>query len=316
MKTRNKLLTMLLLSTGAAGSISLINKTIRIFAASRHILEDSESLCFKWRFGNIHYTKRGNGKPILLIHNLNACFCGYEWKELERYLAESYTVYTIDLLGFGRSEKPNFTYTNYLYVQLILDFIKNVIGEKTDVVASGDSSSIAIMACHNDPESIRNVILLNPQSLSRMNLSPNRQTRLMKFILDLPVLGTFIYNMMTTKESFRKNFREELFYNRHSISEEMIAAYSEASHYPDYNAKYSYTSYVGRYMNTGMIHALKEINHCIYIVYGKGQREIESITDHYIYFNSAVEKVGIEDSGHFPHIEQPDATLQQLRIFL
>ena len=90
-----------------------------------------------------------------------------------------------------------------------------------------------------------------------MNLSPNRQTRLMKFILDLPVLGTFIYNMMTTKESFRKISEEELFYNRHSISEEMIAAYSEASHYPDYNAKYSYTSYVGRYMNTGMIHRTK-----------------------------------------------------------
>ena len=117
----------------------------------------------------------------------------------------------LDLLGYGLSDKPNMTYTNYLYVQLILDFIKNVIGEKTDIVASGDSSSIAIMACHNDPESIRNVILLNPQSLSRMNLSPNRQTRLMKFILDLPVLGTFIYNMMTTKESFRKNFRRRTF---------------------------------------------------------------------------------------------------------
>ena len=70
----------------------------------------------------------------------------------------------LDLLGYGLSDKPNMTYTNYLYVQLILDFIKNVIGEKTDIVASGDSSSIAIMACHNDPESIRNVILLNPQS--------------------------------------------------------------------------------------------------------------------------------------------------------
>lgn len=303
-------------SAVTAFAFHAVNRVCFSTSTLKNVLKEDDSNYFEWRFGKIKYTKRGTGSPLLLIHDLIVGNSGYEYRKIVDDLSKDHELYVLDLLGYGLSDKPNMTYTNYLYVQLILDFIKNVIGEKTDVVASGDSSSIAIMACHNDPESIRNVILLNPQSLSRMNLSPNRQTRLMKFILDLPVLGTFIYNMMTTKESFRKNFREELFYNRHSISEEMIAAYSEASHYPDYNAKYSYTSYVGRYMNTGMIHALKEINHCIYIVYGKGQREIESITDHYIYFNSAVEKVGIEDSGHFPHIEQPDATLQQLRIFL
>lgn len=303
-------------SAVTAFAFHAVNRVCFSTSTLKNVLKEDDSNYFEWRFGKIKYTKRGTGSPLLLIHDLIVGSSGYEYRKIVDDLSKDHELYVLDLLGYGLSDKPNMTYTNYLYVQLILDFIKNVIGEKTDVVASGDSSSIAIMACHNDPESIRNVILLNPQSLSRMNLSPNRQTRLMKFILDLPVLGTFIYNMMTTKESFRKNFREELFYNRHSISKEMIAAYSEASHYPDYNAKYSYTSYVGRYMNTGMIHALKEINHCIYIVYGKGQREIESITDHYIYFNSAVEKVGIEDSGHFPHIEQPDATLQQLRIFL
>lgn len=303
-------------SAVTAFAFHAVNRVCFSTSTLKNVLKEDDSNYFEWRFGKIKYTKRGTGSPLLLIHDLIVGSSGYEYRKIVDDLSKDHELYVLDLLGYGLSDKPNMTYTNYLYVQLILDFIKNVIGEKTDIVASGDSSSIAIMACHNDPESIRNVILLNPQSLSRMNLSPNRQTRLMKFILDLPVLGTFIYNMMTTKESFRKNFREELFYNRHSISKEMIAAYSEASHYPDYNAKYSYTSYVGRYMNTGMIHALKEINHCIYIVYGKGQREIESITDHYIYFNSAVEKVGIEDSGHFPHIEQPDATLQQLRIFL
>ena len=54
---------------------------------------------------------------------------------------KDHTVYTIDLLGFGRSEKPNLTYTNYLYVQLVTDFIQNIIGEKTDIIASNESIS-------------------------------------------------------------------------------------------------------------------------------------------------------------------------------
>ena len=47
------------------------------------------------------------------------------------------TVYTLDLLGCGKSDKPNFTYTNFLYVQLVTDFINNVIGEKADVIVTG-----------------------------------------------------------------------------------------------------------------------------------------------------------------------------------
>ena len=44
------------------------------------------------------------------------------------------------------------TYTNYLYVQAVSDFIKNVIHERTDVITSGFSGSFTILACHNENE--------------------------------------------------------------------------------------------------------------------------------------------------------------------
>ncbi len=75
---------------------------------------------------------------------------GVEWKKVAAILAEKHTVYTVDLLGCGRSEKPNITYTNFLYVQMLTDFIKHIIGEKADVVATGESVAIAVMACGND----------------------------------------------------------------------------------------------------------------------------------------------------------------------
>ena len=84
MKTRNKLLTLLILAAGDAAATACINKAIKLSAISRHILENesSASLCYHWRFGNIHYTKEGSGKPILLIHDLSPASSGYEWKEL------------------------------------------------------------------------------------------------------------------------------------------------------------------------------------------------------------------------------------------
>ena len=83
MKTRNKLLTLLILSAGAATTTALINKAIKLSATSRNVLGEPEALCYKWRLGNIHYTKSGAGKPILLVHDLSPASA----KQAERLMA-------------------------------------------------------------------------------------------------------------------------------------------------------------------------------------------------------------------------------------
>lgn len=128
MKAKNKIITAILLSAGTAAGTALINKYIKMTAISKNLLSVQEPHCYKWRLGNIHYTKIGNGKPLLLIHDLDSSSSGCEWDNLISQLKNQYTIYTIDLLGCGRSEKPNLTYTNFLYVQLINDFIKSEIG--------------------------------------------------------------------------------------------------------------------------------------------------------------------------------------------
>ena len=70
MKTRSKLLTLLILSAGAATTTALINKAIKLSATSRNVLGETEALCYKWRLGNIYYTRTGSGKPLLLVHDL------------------------------------------------------------------------------------------------------------------------------------------------------------------------------------------------------------------------------------------------------
>ena len=57
MKTRNKLLTLLILSAGAATTTALINKAVKLSAVSKHILESRVSRCYRWRLGNIRYCK-------------------------------------------------------------------------------------------------------------------------------------------------------------------------------------------------------------------------------------------------------------------
>lgn len=174
-------------------SVHLINRLLYSISTAKDILRDKDDCYYEWRFGTIRYTKKGYGTPVLLVHDLTVGSSGYEFHKIVNRLSRHYEVYTIDLLGYGLSDKPNMTYTAYLYIQLLTDFVKTVIGKKTDIIVSGDSSSIAIVACHNNPEAFNRLILINPQSLYQLNLIPSKRTKSLKFLIDLPVLGTFFY---------------------------------------------------------------------------------------------------------------------------
>ena len=115
--------------TAVLTTAHLINKLIFSTATSKGITDKRINSCYPWKFGNISYSVQGSGKPVLLIHDLSSFSSSYEWDNVIDILAEKHTVYAIDLLGCGNSDKPNLTYTTYMYTQLVADFINNVINK-------------------------------------------------------------------------------------------------------------------------------------------------------------------------------------------
>lgn len=53
--------------------------------------------------GTVRYEAFGEGSPIVLVHGTP--FSSYVWRKVARALAETNTVYVLDLLGYGSSEK-------------------------------------------------------------------------------------------------------------------------------------------------------------------------------------------------------------------
>ena len=315
MTTKNKLLTLLIVSSGAAAATALINKAIQIQATSKNLFAKKESLCFKWRLGDVRYTKQGTGKPLLLIHNLSPSASSYEWSSVAEDLAEDYTVYTIDLLGCGQSEKPNLTYTNYLYVQLISDFIKSEIGHRTDVVVTGASCALAIMACSNSPELFDRLVLINPESILTCSQVPGKRAKLYKFTLDLPILGTLIYNIATSRTLLREMFEKVWFFRAKKVNAQLLDTYFEAAHLGE-SPKSIYASVRTHYTKCNIINALRRIDNSICLI---GGEEIEGISerfDEYREYNPAVESTLIADTRLLPQLESPEKTVEAIRTYL
>lgn len=313
-KNKHKLLTAGVLFTAAAGVIHIVNHAIFTTATLKDVLKSSANNYYDWRFGKVYYKKKGHGSPLLLIHDLTVYSSAYEWNKVIDKLAENHTVYALDLLGCGRSEKPKITYTNFLYVQLISDFIKNVIREKTDIVASGFSGSFVLLACHNESELFGKLSLINPPSLSGLSKAPTKRNKLYKFILELPIFGTLIYNMKTCQSNIQLLLTEQYLYNPFLASAEIIDTYYEASHKGYGNARFLLSSIVGNYTNNNVTHALKDINNSIVIINGDAEAQREETKDSYLKCNPAIEYFNITKAKHLPQLENPDSLLEILNI--
>ncbi len=298
----------------AASAVHVINRFVYYISTLDNLLLEKNAEYYDWRFGRIFYTKCGSGSPILLIHDLDVCSSSYEWKKIINTLSKTNTVYTLDLLGCGRSDKPNLTYTNYLYVQLISDFIKHKIGEKTDIIATGESSSFSLMACGNDDSIINKIILVNPSNLVSLSKIPTKKTKSLRFIISTPILGTFLYNNIINKRTIESNFNMNYFYDHNKIEEKDILSYFEASHIDNTRSKYLYGSIISRYTNANIISCLKKLNNSIFIIVGNSNPENILIANQYQNQLPSIEIVEISKTKHLPHMEMPKEFTEQVKI--
>lgn len=300
----------LIFTTLTAVGIHGINKAINITSPMKNLLKKENGNFYNWRYGNIYYTKNGKGSPLLLIHDLNPASSDYEWHKIIKHLAKQHTIYTLDLLGCGQSDKPNITYSNFLYVQLITDFINQVIRTTTDIITTGESSSFTLMACNMEPDCFGKIIIINPSDLSELCKTPNKQKNALKYLIDSPIIGTFLYNMIYCRKNIKNKFYNEYFSNKRMIPTTAIDYYYEAAHLEQGNGKFLLSSIKSNYTNINIIHALKKIKNNIYLI---GSIEIEGmqyIIDSYISYNPSIESSFITGSKYLPQLETAEKLLQ------
>ncbi len=305
-----------ILTTLTTASIYAINKFINISSTVKNLLKTDHGHFYDWKYGKIFYSKSGKGSPVLLIHDLTPASSSMEWERIYKSLSKKHTVYTIDLIGCGRSSKPNLTYTNYLYVQLITDFVTNIIKEKTTIVSTGASCSFSIMACNMNPECFAKIVLINPENLSDLARIPSKHKNILKRLIDLPIIGTFLYNILYCSLGVEKTFSQDYYFKSNLVSSKTMDSYYEAAHLDNSKGKYLLSSIIANYTNINIVHALEKIQNDIYIICGKENDASRYIVDSYSQHNPSIESAYVDNSRYLPQMETPERLLKQLEIFL
>lgn len=98
---------------------------------------------------NIHYIEAGSGKTILLLHGVPAS--SYVWRNVLPYLADLGHCIAPDLVGFGKSDKPDIAYTVHDHIRFINRFIETLKLTDVLIVMHGFSSLMGLdYALHHE----------------------------------------------------------------------------------------------------------------------------------------------------------------------
>jgi pimeloyl-ACP methyl ester carboxylesterase len=117
---------------------------------------------------------KGHGKPLLLVHSVNAAASAAEVRPLFDMMAQHRTVYAIDLPGYGASERADRLYTPRLMTDAILDLARYIGiqhgNEAIDAMAASLSCEFLARAAFEQPATFRTLSLVSPTGMSGLTL--------------------------------------------------------------------------------------------------------------------------------------------------
>ncbi len=303
----------LFLTTAAIAGMCGYNYFIATHATKNNLLSTANGDFYETKHGDIFYTKQGSGSPLLLIHDANPRSSAYEWNMIIKRLEKQYTVYTIDLLGCGRSDKPGYNYTNFLYVQILNEFIENVIGEKTSVVATNMSCGFVTMTNQMNPELFEKIVFINPVSAKKMEMIPDTLSKAKQTLYSIPILGTFIYNLQNNPIHIDLAFREKYYHNAQLISNKAKDTYYESAHIGESAGRFLFGSLLGNYLNINIKQAVKNIKVPTYIIASREIRNNVQTAEEYHRLNNGIEVTMVSNSSLYPQMEIPEKIANIIR---
>jgi pimeloyl-ACP methyl ester carboxylesterase len=257
----------ILLSGGALlGAAAAYNAFARKGVDQLSNLIGGEDGGFEWRERRVAFTKRGSGPPILLIHGIHAAAWSYEWRNNVDALARTNTVYTIDLLGFGLSERPGIRYSARLYISLISDFVSRVIDEPTVLVASSLSAAYAIVLAARDPHRFPAVCLIAPSGLVRLNEPVGIGGEAGRLAVDTPIAGTAMFNALVSRPQLRR-YLKNVYSNDATVTKELVDIYYATSH--QRGARHAPAAFLSGHLNIDVRHALRRLSQPALLVWGE-----------------------------------------------
>jgi pimeloyl-ACP methyl ester carboxylesterase len=254
---------------GTVGAMALYNKFVESQVSQPDTVLKGEERRYPWKYGDLFYQVRGasDAKPLLLIHGFGPGASSFEWRKNVDALAEQFRVYTLDLLGFGLSDRPVIDYTAETFADLISDFVKEAIGKPTVVVAHGLTCAYVIADAYRRPQFFERLVLVSPPPTILQESVPGRLESTLEFVLRVPILGQSIYNALISRRVIQAYYDRQGYHNPGLITGELVEYIYSNAHQP--NSRYPAASLLGNELVMDVHEPLARLQVPIVAIWGR-----------------------------------------------
>lgn len=188
--------------------------------AARKRLPKREGSWVEISDSKIHYRIEGSGPVLVLLHGLGASL--YIWRLVSARLAESFTVVTLDLPGFGLSSKNSqLDYGLDAQTKRIIEALDALKIQEATLVGSSMGGALALWLARENPKRFRNVVAMAPAT------SPSLVPRfILPFEMFAPIsrIATpFVHKTFNTHTM--RVLASRVLYNKSLLTEENVNEY-------------------------------------------------------------------------------------------
>lgn len=264
-----------------------------------------------------YYSRRGSGRPVVLLHSINAVASAHEMRPLARRLLreDPRPIYALEWIGFGHSDRPEIDYTPELMEDQLEHFLDRVVRAPggADVIGFSLGATYAAEVARRRPDLIRSLVAIEPAGLG------DRPTDIGKLwsrlLFTLPGVQRAFYDRLTTPESLYEFARENLFTDEFGVPEDYVEYGAETARFEG-AARPLDDFLAGRLLPGYARESFRRLRQPLLAIHGTvSDRRMES-------FESLPELGGRQNvqvvalpTGALPHWERPGEVFERIREF-
>ena len=199
---------LLLVVVFVAASVVLARTTREVESA-----RDTEYLELEGNW--IRYRVTGGGPPVVLVHGWLSS--GRIWEPLVGRLAQRFTVYTLDLPGFGESDKPISGYGVRYGSRLLYAFCAHFGLARAAIVGHDVGGAMAVKLAADHPDVVGRIVLVaTPADEDQVDLPT------LLWLATLPVVGPVFYALGRLLRPVRRLWMRPFVLDSEDLSEEVV----------------------------------------------------------------------------------------------
>ena len=221
-----------------------------------------------------------------------------------------------DLLGCGLSEMPDLEYSAELFVEQIVDAMREFAAEPMTVVASSLGAAFAIRAAARAPERVGHLVLSCPTGLGILDAEPRLSRRALTMFLHAPVAGEAAFNGLASRGSLAWFLRTQSYAAPASVTPEVVDHYYAVTHQP--GARFVPAYFVGGGLNCDVARDLPFVEAPVLIVWGERASKTSPVEKAHEFVRLAKDGqlVTLPASGLLPLEEEPEKSCEAIEAFL